>query len=93
MALSGHYIGVEDVKIYDPSEQTLAQNIKAFKYHPPHGDQAKRYSLIRDAAAHLADLLIHLCPGSRELSLALTNLEQSTMWANASIARNEASVE
>lgn len=81
------------MKIYDPSEQILAQNVKAFKYHPPHGDQAARYGVIREAAATLADLLVHLCPGSRELSLALTNLEQCSMWANAAIARNEASVE
>ncbi len=28
------------------------------------------------------------CPSSRELSLALTNLEQTLMWAVASIARH-----
>ncbi len=30
-----------------------------------------------------------LCPESREKSLAITNLQQSVMWANASIAINE----
>ena len=34
-------------------------------------------------------LMIASCPDSRELSLALTNLEQAVFWANASIARNE----
>ena len=36
-----------------------------------------------------AELLERLCPGSRELSLSKTKLEESVMWANASIARNE----
>ena len=33
--------------------------------------------------------MIRLCPLSRELSLALTALEESCMWAIASLARNE----
>lgn len=30
----------------------------------------------------------NLCPDSRELSLAITKLEEAIMWANASIARS-----
>ena len=37
----------------------------------------------------LAYLIDELCPASREKSLALTKIEESIMWANASIARNE----
>jgi hypothetical protein len=61
----------------------------AFTYHAPKGDQAERYTEIRDKAKELALLLDVRCPNSREKSLALTNLEQAIMWANASIARNE----
>lgn len=46
------------------------------------------YQEIREQARALALLLAGLCPASRELSLALTNLEQTVMWANAAIARN-----
>jgi hypothetical protein len=60
-----------------------------FIYHKPIGDQAERYVEIRDKGKELALLLETLCPTSRELSLAMTNLEQAIMWANASIARNE----
>ncbi|CEA05815.1 hypothetical protein BN1050_02665 [Metalysinibacillus saudimassiliensis] len=60
-----------------------------FRYHPPKEGQAEKYELIRNEAKHLAELIAGLCPGSREKALALTNLEQATMWANASIARNE----
>lgn len=60
-----------------------------FTYHEPKGDQANRYTKIRDTAKTLAELIVGTCPPSRELSLALTKLEESVMWANASIARNE----
>ena len=60
-----------------------------FSYHPPKGDQADRYEALRRQAKELALHIEDKCPDSREKSLALTNLEQAVMWANASIARNE----
>lgn len=60
-----------------------------FKYHSPKDDQTKRYEQLREKAKELACLIDKLCPDSREKSLAFTNLEQASMWANASIARNE----
>ena len=63
---------------------------KVFKYHKPKGDQASRYENIRAHAKNLAEFLDENCPESREKSLALTNLQQAVMWANASIAINEA---
>lgn len=62
---------------------------KAFTYHAPTVEQAARYEDIRRNAKEFALLLERLCPESRELSLAMTNLESCVMWANASIARNE----
>lgn len=59
-----------------------------FTYHKPTAMQQKRYELIRSEAKDLADKLMNYCPESRERSLALTNLEQTVMWANAAIARN-----
>lgn len=63
------------------------QNI--FTYHAPKGDQATRYVTLRDKAKELALMVNALCPESREKSLALTNIQQSIMWANAAIAINE----
>ena len=60
-----------------------------FTYHKPKNDQPERYQKIRDKAKEFAHLLNDLCPESREKSLAMTNLEDSCFWANASIARNE----
>jgi len=60
-----------------------------FSYHAPKGDQAERYAVIRECAKEFAKTIDEKCPDSREKSLALTNLQQSVMWANASIAINE----
>ena len=60
-----------------------------FTYHRPFGNQSQRYEDIRNGAKILAMLLQRACPESREKALAITNLQQSVMWANASIAINE----
>lgn len=59
-----------------------------YKYHAPREGQAEKYEAIRNKAKELALLIDELCPPSRERSVAHTNLEQASMWANASIARN-----
>lgn len=60
-----------------------------FTYHKPFGDQPERYEALRSIAKSLAYRIHRSCPQSRERSLALTNLQQAIMWANASIAINE----
>lgn len=62
---------------------------RAFTYHAPKVNQPQRYEAIREKAKELAYLIDGLCPESREKSLAMTKLEEASMWANASIARNE----
>jgi hypothetical protein len=71
-----------DQSVYDRIENN-------FQYHKPIGSQPERYVALRDGAKELAYLLVGYCPESRERSLALTNLEDAIMWANAGIARNE----
>lgn len=71
---------------------TLAQSQdldKRFTYHAPKGDQPERYVALRAKGRELAELIASLTPPSREQSVALTKLEESLFWANASIARNE----
>lgn len=60
-----------------------------FSYHKPKEGQNERYEAIRAKAKELAYLLNEECPPSREAALALTHLEESVHWANASIARHE----
>jgi hypothetical protein len=82
-------IMIEDFKrnkVFD----ALLQDLQArFTYHAPKGDQALRYGFLRSMAHDLAIKICELCPDSRERSLALTNLDEVIMWANAAIARNE----
>ena len=74
---------------YIVSVADVAYLNRTFRYHAPRGDQPVRYVALRDKAYDLADMILTLCPSSRERSLALTQLETAVMWANASIARNE----
>ncbi len=70
-----------------PREPYDLDNI--FTYHAPKAGQQEKYVAIREKAKEMAKMIIELCPESRERSVALTNLETSNFWANASIARNE----
>lgn len=61
-----------------------------FDYHPPSTeDVALRHQRVRLLCDELAGELLNVAPESRELSLALTNLEQVCMWANAAVARHQ----
>lgn len=62
---------------------------KVFTYHAPKPGQPEQYEKLRAKARELAELVMVECPPSRERSLAMANLEQSVMWANAAIARSE----
>ena len=71
---------------------TNEQIDNTFSYHAPFGTQVQRYQDLRSEAKTLARLIQEACPESREKSLALTNLQQAVMWANAAIAINETTV-
>jgi hypothetical protein len=60
-----------------------------YTYHAPKGDQQERYVALRNAALAFAQLIVASTPQSREQSVALTNVQQAVMWANAAIAINE----
>jgi hypothetical protein len=62
---------------------------ETFSYHAPKEGQVEKYAELREKAKELAYLIEKDCPNSREKSLAITNLQQSIMFANASIAIHE----
>ena len=68
---------------------TNEQIENVFTYHKPFGTQQERYQTIRYMAKLLAFAIQGNAPESGEKSLALTNLQQAVMWANAAIAINE----
>lgn len=62
-----------------------------FTYHSPKAGQPEKYSVLRATAKSLALLINDTCPDSREKSLAITKLQETIMFANASIAIHERS--
>lgn len=62
--------------------------INRFTYHPPKPGQPETYERIRNLGYTYAKALTQLCPPSRELSLAVTRIEEAVFWANAAIARH-----
>lgn len=61
-----------------------------FEFHPADtGEKRAAHHSVREACRSLAHALNELCPEGREKSLAITNLEQTMMWANAAIARGQ----
>jgi len=62
---------------------------ETFTYHAPKNNQLPRYQDIRGAAHNLAVIIEKHCPPSREKSIAITKLQEVSMFANASIAIHE----
>lgn len=70
-----------------PSDEELRNR---FFYHPPKDQaQVERHAKVSELAFALAVELVELCPGGRNLALALTALEDVRMRANAAIACDE----
>lgn len=62
---------------------------KPFAYHEPSQDGLERITLIRKKYSEVKKLLESTCPPSRQLSVAITELETSAMWAIKSVVFND----
>lgn len=60
-----------------------------FSFHPATPDTAPKHDRVRRLCKALAHELAIEVPQGREQSLMLTALEETMMWANAGIARNQ----
>lgn len=63
-----------------------AEIANRFAYHPATIVTGPLHDSVRAQMHRTADFLIDTCPDGRHLSLALTALQESMMWANAAIA-------
>lgn len=70
-------------------QEMITEIGRRFAHEEPHGDQPYRYNQIRSACRDLAELIVEITPQSREQSLALTALEEVSMWANKAIGRSQ----
>lgn len=66
-----------------------ADLINRFKFHPATDVTGPKHDMVRTMCLQLAAELCDVVPPGRELSLAITALEETMMWANAGIARNQ----
>jgi len=58
---------------------------RRFRYHKPSRAGVERIENVRQACRDLESVLLEHVPPGRELSLALTKLEEAAMWANKAI--------
>ena len=76
--------------MYTPTPEEVSRVENIFRFHAPITDsQPPRYEAVRARCGDLAKFLLTVCPPSRELSTALSQLQATMMWGNAAIAINE----
>lgn len=66
---------------------------KLFAYHKPSQAGLETVTFLRERFSELHDQLEHHCPKSRELSVALTHLETTAMWAIKAVVCNDSQSE
>jgi hypothetical protein len=57
-----------------------------FTYHPPREEQVLKYVAVRDAAKHLAMVILHHVPAGADRTAAIRLLRECVMTSNAAIA-------
>lgn len=62
---------------------------KTYAYHKPSKDGLDRIGRLRRAFSELHDLIEEVAPGSREKSVAFTQLETAAMWAIKAVVCND----
>ena len=70
-----------------PSNRPRVDTLETlFTYHPPTGDQNKRYMLLRVSARSFATTILTCCSPSADTSAAVRKVREALMTANAAIA-------
>jgi len=62
---------------------------KTFAYHKPSEASLARITELRELFTHVDRKLKELCGPGRELSIAITNNEQTAMWAVKAVVFND----
>lgn len=69
------------------TKSVLLERVESdFTYHPPSPKKRRIHKEIDWETRQLAQRIVHLCPEGRDLSLALTALEEVRMRCNKAIA-------
>ena len=62
---------------------------KPYAYHKPSEDGLAKINKLRDFYSEGEKLIRELCPASRQQSIAITNNEQTAMWAIKAVVFND----
>ena len=62
---------------------------KIYSYQKPTDESLILITKLREAFSQLDDLITTVCPTSREKSLALTKLEEVSMWGVKAVVHNQ----
>ena len=62
---------------------------KPYAYHNPSEDGLDKINQLREAFSLTERLIDKICPNSRQKSIAITNNEQTAMWAIKAVVFND----
>jgi hypothetical protein len=62
---------------------------KPYAYHKPSDHGLHRITTLREHFSETDKMLRDICPQSRELSIAITKLEELAMWAIKAVVFND----
>jgi hypothetical protein len=62
---------------------------KPYAYHAPSPDGLEKITRLRSAFSEMERIILEVCPNSRHRSLAITNNEQTAMWAIKAVVFND----
>jgi hypothetical protein len=79
----------DEIETSYPLTEEDQELLRRWRHFRAFGDQSKRFIKINQMTKKLAQSLMEICPRSKELSLALTKLEETRLHANMAIMKNE----
>lgn len=62
---------------------------KPYAYHKPSSDGLDKINKLREKFSEVEALIKEVCPDSRQRSIAITNNEQTAMWAIKAVVFND----
>jgi len=62
---------------------------KPYAYHKPSPDGLTKINRLRELFSIIEEEMRKICPESRQLSIAITNNEQTAMWAIKAVVFND----
>lgn len=76
-----------DAPVFDEEERMPID--KPYAYHKPSEDGLNKINKLREHFSEGDRLIREICPPSRQASIALTNNEQTAMWAIKAVVFND----